>query len=128
VVFTLLILSAGFWGVTSSLLLVRHGISTTGTITNSQHGRFGTTYGVLFETLNGSEIDLSTTTTFWPTYYVGETVPVLYNPSNAQEAEIATFFDLWATPTALLILGGIIGFFSLEAIKRFKKPPRGRFS
>lgn len=118
VVFTLLMLSAGLGGLISSLSLARHGISTTGTITSSQHSRFSTTYNVLFGISNGDEIDLDTTTSFWPTYSVGETVPVLYNPSNPQEAEVATFFNMWALPAALLTMGGIIGFFSLEAIVR----------
>lgn len=133
--FMLLMLSAGFRGLTSSLLLVRQGISTTGTITSrSQQSRYSITYDVLFETSNGNEIDLSTTTSSWSTYFVGDTVPVLYNPSNPHAAKIATFFNIWATPAALLLVGGIIGFFSLGTIVRllrggrFKEPLRGRSS
>jgi hypothetical protein len=38
-------------------------------------------------------------------YHVGETVSLLYDPANPQQAQMKTFSDLWLTPAGIVALG-----------------------
>jgi hypothetical protein len=42
-----------------------------------------------------------------PGYRVGQSVEVLYDPTNAQDARIETFFQLWFLPMVLAAIGAL---------------------
>lgn len=66
----------------------------------------GYTYApvVKFKTPDGKNIHFkSSTSSNPPEFSVGQTVPVLYNRSNPQEAQVDSFVQLWLLPT---VFGG----------------------
>jgi hypothetical protein len=66
----------------------------------------GFTYApvVKFQTPDGKNIQFqSSTSSNPPGFSVGQTVPVLYNRSNPQEAQVDSFVQLWLLPT---VFGG----------------------
>lgn len=76
------------------------------TVESSLRKSRGFTYApvVKFKTPDGKDIQFqSSTSSNPPEFSVGQTVPVLYNRSNPQEAQVDSFVQLWLLPT---VFGG----------------------
>lgn len=108
-----LVMLAGFHNLLVSWLLVRGGVSTTGTVISYQEASSPSCKGgdfshILFVTSEKRQIDLEKTeVSCSQTYRVGEQVPVLYNPSDPHQAEIASFSELWGWPVAAVLFGAL---------------------
>jgi hypothetical protein len=61
---------------------------------------------ISFTTKEGKPYEfIERTGTSMPTFAVGGTVQVKYDPANPQEARMATTYRLWATPVIMMIIG-----------------------
>lgn len=118
---------SGLWTLSLSLTLVTHGIITTGTVTSYTRSDFcrhgsGDRYDVLFMTSDDRVIHLEVVTASCSdTYQVDDTVPVLYNPDDPYQAQIADFYTLWWVPGTFTLMGigcslalGIILYISIK--------------
>ena len=79
---------------------------------------------VSFKTKEGAQIEFtSSVSSNPPSYSEGETVEVLYDPSNPRDANINGFSSLWLGPLILGILGAVFSLigFSIIFFKRLKQ-------
>ena len=71
---------------------------------------------VRFTTRDGRELSFaSEMASSYPGYRVGATVRVLYNPLDAESAEIASFVRLWLLPVVLLVFAGVFFYVSRQS-------------
>lgn len=109
-------LAGSFFSFNSTKNFINNSSSTTGVVielkeveSTSRKSRSIVYYPLIkFEPKQGKAINFQAGTgTNPPSYNVGETVPVLYNPNNPYKAEINSFFDLWFSFILLLLMGGV---------------------
>jgi len=126
------LLSMGTWGyVTYRFINTAH--STQGTVVNLIQSRSSSSSSttnsyvyrpeVIFQTLTGEEITFqSSTGANPPAYRKGESVSILYEPQNPQNARINDILSLWLGPIILGIVGLIFSVFGTGiSIYRYKK-------
>ncbi|GCE18493.1 DUF3592 domain-containing protein [Dictyobacter kobayashii] len=101
----------GCWKIADSWILVTRGVSTTGYVYQYDEAidcniHTNDSYDVFFETRDNQEVDFERDAngSCSHTYAIGDKVPVLYNPGNPHDAEVATFRNLWLTPVGITIL------------------------
>jgi len=77
---------------------------------------------VSFKTAEGKTVEFtSKLSSSPPSYGVGETVDVLYDPAEPQSAEVKGFLSLWLGPIVLSIMGSFMFFFSLFGGRFYRK-------
>ena len=114
VVVGLLFFLFGLWMLTNSISLSMHGTQTTGTVINVWASGRSTNYDVRF--IASDERVILFTTSPWEVYQRGDTVSVLYNSKEPQQATLTTAADLWALPVILCVFGAagfLVGFVGL---------------
>lgn len=77
---------------------------------------------VSFKTAEGVSVEFtSKLSSSSPSYGVGETVNVLYDPIDPQGAEIKGFLSIWLGPMVLLIMGSFMFLFSVLGGRLYTK-------
>jgi len=109
-----LMLVGTFFAYTSASNFVEQSISTRGVVVEMLRSRPSSSSSnsymykpvVQFVDKNGSEIEfMSSTSSNPPSYGVGESVEVLYNPESPNDAKIKSFFSIWGVVTILGVIG-----------------------
>ncbi len=128
IVFTaagLVILASGFLLVSQTQSFIQHAHLTQGVAISSESAW---TPVVQFTTQDGQAVEfISKAQGHSPFYALGDSVPVIYNPENPEEAEINEPNYLWATHRALFLVGCVFSIVGpaeliLLAIQRRREP------
>lgn len=119
-------LIGSFLSYNSTHNFIKNSSSTIGTVTelrlhtssSSSSSKSSTYYPIVkFKTQKGESAELeSNVGSYPPSFRVGETVSVLYNPNNPAEAEINSFGQLWFTAIFLLGMGGLFAGIGLSLL------------
>src|SRR3974390_1194455 len=103
----LLTLGIGSWIAAGTLRLQRNGVAAEGHVIRLDRGSKGARFPVVeFQTQSGESVTFkSRSGSSPPSFRVGESVPVLYNPNDPQHASINTSWQLWGGAFIAVILG-----------------------
>lgn len=107
----LLLFGIAIWHYQQTNKLLAIGVKTKSTVTDlleSQDDDGDTLYKAVFQftTREGNVISFKSNVNARPaTHKIGETVPVIYNPSNFDDVRIVGFWGLYRTTIVLLCIG-----------------------
>jgi hypothetical protein len=122
------LVAAGFWLLSipewlESSDLLSGGVAAEGTVIAVNQGK-GKDTEVSFTTRDGAYAQFETSSTV--SLAVGDTVPVLYDPSHPRRARVNTTLGLWGGPTFMDVLGGAVCGVGIAVLIAMRKKPTRR--